>query len=151
MQLYIVYFGKRAHRSYAREHTDLKYCCCCCYYYDFFYFFIIIIVFIIVVLYWRAPEKSRRAHAAAAGPGLWKLCEQSRRQVRGLIDFRHPLSSRPLPRSAAATRARHHARVTLHRSRTLHAQPIAECIDSEKYAPVVASVPGSGCCGRVAL
>lgn len=42
--------------------------------------------------------KNRRARAAAAGPGLWKLCEQqSRRQVRGLIDFRHPLSSPAAP------------------------------------------------------
>jgi len=55
--------------------------------------------------------KSRRAHAAAAGPGLWKLCEQSRRQVRGLIDFRHPFSSPqpapPRPRAPVTTRGSH--------------------------------------------
>lgn len=47
----------------------------------------------------------RRARTAAAGPGLWKLCEQqSRRQVRGLIDFRHPLSfSLPPPPLPATT------------------------------------------------
>jgi len=54
--------------------------------------------------------KMRRARAAAAGPGLWKLCEQqqSRRQVRGLIDFRHPLSSLPTPpRAPVTTRGSH--------------------------------------------
>jgi len=89
VQLYIVYFGKRAHRSYAREHT-LTYIVLLL----LLLLLLLLFLLLLLLLYTGGVRsKSRRAHAAAAGPGLWKLCEQSRRQVRGLIDFRHPLSS----------------------------------------------------------